>query len=189
MTQTKPTADLVKGPTIATYSKSYFNFVDPDSTPVELVDIARGLANTCRYGGQVSRFYSVAEHSVLASYLVEPEHAYDALMHDAAEAFIGDMPKPLKVMLPDYMRFEEIVENSIFRQFSVTNPLPQEIKTVDIQMLILEKEQLLGNYDLWSWTEGVPRPRHIEIKCWSPSAAYAQFLARYSEVRGAMGLV
>lgn len=181
------TADLIKGPTIATYSKSYFDFVNPDRTPLEIVDIARGLANTCRYGGQIGRFYSVAEHSIHASHLVYPEFAYAALMHDAGEAVTGDMVKPLKEILPDFQAVEERCEASIFRTFQVPNPLPKEVKIADVQMLILEKEQLSGNYDLWTWCDGVPRPPHIQLKCWTPDQAYAQFLARYSELRGAMG--
>lgn len=177
----------ITGPTISTYSRGYFSFLDPDQTPLQIVDIARGLANTCRYGGQIGRFYSVAEHSVHASYLVDPEYAYDALMHDAPEAVIGDMVKPLKEILPDYQAVEDRVEASIFRQFNVSNPLPKAVKTADIQMLILEKEQLKGNFDEWSWCANVPRPRHIEMKCWTPSQSFSRFMARYSELRGLHG--
>ena len=178
----------VFGPTISTYSRGYFDFLEPDKTPLEIVDIALGLSNICRYGGQIARFYSVAEHSVHASCLVEPEYAYDALMHDAPEAVIGDMVKPLKEILPDYQVVETRVEESIFRQFGVSNPLPKQVKIADIQMLILEKEQLKGNFDEWSWCANVPRPPHIDMQCWTPAEGFSRFMARYSELRGTLGL-
>ncbi|MGE8141729.1 YfbR-like 5'-deoxynucleotidase [Novosphingobium sp. NPDC080210] len=177
---------MITGPVIATYSRGYFNFADPDATPLEILDIARGLANTCRYGGQIGRFYSVAEHSVHASHLVAEEHAYAALMHDATEAVIGDMVKPLKEILPDYQAIEERIEASIFKTHGVPNPLPQAVKVADIQMLILEKEQLKGNFDEWSWCQGVPRPQHRRLECWTPAEAFSRFMARYSQLRGSL---
>lgn len=176
------TKDLITGPTIALYSGNYFDFEDPFRTPPTIEDIAHGLSMTCRYGGQCPSFYSVAEHSVLASYIVEPRFAYDALMHDAAEAFTGDMVKPLKEMLPDFKEVEDRVERAISFFFGVSNPLPQKVKTADVQMLVLEKDQLMHNTDDWVWTAGIEKP-HIALQFWTPFEAKRQFLARFNELR------
>ena len=178
---------MISGAVIATCSGGYFSFADPASTPVAISDIARGLANLCRYGGQINRFYSVAEHSVHASYLVPSRHAYAALMHDAGEALTGDMVKPLKEVLPDFQEVEARVEQALFTAYAVPQPLPEAVKTADLQMLILEKEQLKGNYDQWSWCAHVPRPPHRRLECWTPDEAYARFMERFSELYGLHG--
>lgn len=116
----------VVGATIITRRGHYFDFLDPKPDTIEIEDIAWGLANTCRFGGQSLEFYSVAQHSVMASFFIAPEgqRAADlrreALMHDAAEAYIGDIPKPLKQLLPDYKVVEERVETAIARKFAGT---------------------------------------------------------------------
>lgn len=168
-----------EGCTVHRNTGGYFDFLNPHLTPPNIIDIARGLSNTCRYGGQSTRFYSVAEHSVLMSYAVPREHAYAALMHDSAEAFICDMPKPLKEELPDYKIVEERVERAFSYIFDIPYPLPDIIKQVDLQMLVIEKEDLLKNFDPWRWTVGIERPKGIELQFWSPEHAFARFLNRY----------
>lgn len=81
---------------LETYSGKYIDFLDPQPEDIELVDIANGLANTCRFGGQVYRFYSVAEHSIRVAEQL-PEHLRLAgLLHDAHEAYTGDIIAPMK---------------------------------------------------------------------------------------------
>lgn len=92
----------IVGPTILLRSGSYFDFENPEGSEFDLFDIAHALGHLCRFTGHVMRFYSVAEHCVHCSRIVPPEHALAALMHDAAEAFIGDVSRPLKAMLPGY---------------------------------------------------------------------------------------
>lgn len=90
-----------KGPTLMLASGNRFDLLDPEASEFDIFDIAHGLANVCRYAGQCRSFYSVAEHSILVSEIV-PSFAFEALMHDAAEAFIGDITRPLKALLPEY---------------------------------------------------------------------------------------
>lgn len=170
----------IHGPTILTADGNYFDFLTPDSETVTLNAIARGLANTCRFGGQCGRYYSVAEHSVWVSRLVPPELAVRGLLHDAAEAFIGDMPKPLKEMLPDYKAVETRVEAVVFAKFGFLF-LPPEIKTADRIMLATEQQQIMKNNHAWKWTANT-EPADIEIACYSPDEAYAFFLERAAEL-------
>lgn len=177
-------AATIKGPTILLYSGNYFSYECPHDSAWTLEDIAHGLAMTCRFGGQARSYYSVAEHSVYVSQLVPPELAWDALMHDAAEAFICDMPKPLKEMLPDYKRIEKHVESAITERYGLINPMPREIKMADIQMLRAEQVQIMRNNDDWHWTFDVPQP-DITIAGMLPEEAKAFFLARAFELKGA----
>lgn len=168
-------AATVSGPTILLSSGKYFNFERPDECEFDIEDIACGLANTCRFGGQCSEFYSVAEHSVYVSMLVPEELRWYALMHDAAEAFIGDMPKPLKEILPDYKTVEQRVEAAVADRFGLPHKMPPEIKRADIIMLRTEQQQLMRNHDSWHWTFGC-EPADLTIQCLSPGAAKTFFL-------------
>src|SRR5262245_8676820 len=110
--------NVAKGPTIMLASGRLFDFLDPHGSNFDINDIAHGLAHICRYAGQCRRFYSVAEHSVLVSDTVE-QFAYEALLHDAAEAFIGDLTRPFKQLLPEYRRIEPSVEDAIIERFGM----------------------------------------------------------------------
>lgn len=177
-------AQTVKGPTILLHSGNYFSYEFPHQSVWTIEDIAHGLAMTCRFGGQARRYYSVAEHSVYVSRLVPAELAWDALMHDAAEAFICDMPKPLKELLPDYKLVEKRVEAAIGERYGLIDPMPREIKIADIQMLRAEQVQIMRNNDDWHWTFDVPEP-DISITCLPPEQAKAFFLARVDELLSA----
>src|SRR5258707_6177159 len=106
------------GPSIMLQSGAWFDFVAPHSSPFTIEHIAVGLAHICRYSGQCNGFYSVAEHSLLVSDTAVG-FELEALMHDAAEAFLGDITRPLKQMLPDYKRIEGEVERAIFSRFGI----------------------------------------------------------------------
>lgn len=174
-------AGTIKGPTILLHSGNYFSYEHPQESRWAFDDIAHGLAMTCRFGGQARRYYSVAEHSVYVSRLVPSELAWDALMHDAAEAFICDMPKPLKELLPDYKAVERRVEAAIAARYGLIDPMPREIKIADIQMLRAEQVQIMRNNEDWHWTFNVPEP-DVQIACFPPEDAKALFLARAAEL-------
>lgn len=162
-------------------SGDYLDFSDPSACPLDIDTIAYALSNICRFGGHCRPFYSVAQHSVLVSELVPPEHQLEALLHDAAEAFIGDMVTPLKAMLPEYKRIEHNIESHIREQFrlpSVQNPL---IKYADTVAFVTERRDLMplkGGIDSLAT---VPRCNEKVVPL--PSVqAYGLFIARYNEL-------
>ena len=178
------TVRRIAGPTILLQSGSYFDFLAPEQSQFTIDDIAHGLSMVCRFAGQCSEFYSVAQHSVLVSEIVPPEDAFAGLMHDAAEAFIGDVSKPLKTMLPEYAVIERRIEAAVLGRFGLSLPLPSTVKEADIVMLATEQRQLMRNTDDWEWTRGrEPLAKHIHP--WPPRLARNLFMARFRLLGGA----
>ncbi|MDI1288693.1 MAG: hypothetical protein PSX37_01920 [bacterium] len=101
------TPTLRIGDWMNTFTGQKFYPLDPRADEVHAPDIAKALSQICRYGGHTSQHYSVAEHCVLMSLAVAPEHALFALLHDATEAYVGDMVRPLKQALPEYRAIED----------------------------------------------------------------------------------
>lgn len=169
--------------TIALAGGSYFDFETADCARVTITDIARGLSHACRFAGQCPRFYSVAEHSVHVSRIVPPAYAWDALMHDAAEAFLGDVAKPLKNLLPDYRAIEARVERALAIRFVMRHPMPSAIKLADRAMLALEQREVMHSTDPWGYLDGVLPPEGVTIYHFGPDAAQSMFLGRVKELR------
>ncbi len=175
MAELASTVRRIIGPTIITADGTYFDYEAPDPALFTLNAIATGLANMCRFGGQCWPFYSVAEHSIMVSRIVRPELALHALLHDAAEAFILDMPKSLKEMLPDYRVVEKRIEAAMFPALGLPVEMPIEIKRADRIMLATEQRQLIKNHDDWSTTSGV-EPLPLKLRCASPASARMAFI-------------
>lgn len=130
---------------MVTYSGNKFypdNFKPSD---VHLTDIAHALCNICRFGGHCDIHYSVAEHSLHVAELVK-EHKLTALLHDAAEAYLGDIPTPIKAYLPEYKAMEKKVLDAIYERFDIEPLLgreKRELKFVDTVMVCHEARYLL----------------------------------------------
>lgn len=160
-------------------SGNYFDYEDPWSCEFTIEDIATGLSKICRYNGHCKGFYSVAEHSVYVSMIVPPAYAFQALMHDAPEAFVGDMAGPLKQLLPDYKYYEKMAEDAVLSRFGIQGNLHPEVKKADLIMLLTEQKQLMRRPDdVWPCTAGL-EPADITIVGMMPTEAEAFFLARY----------
>ena len=177
---------LNAGPYLQTVSGRRVNPFDPDPDQIELADIARALANQCRFGGHCLTFYSVAQHCVLVSELIEEEggdaeDALAALMHDAAEAYLGDLPHPIKHRSELGARFieaEKPLEQVICDRFSITDSSSAAIKRIDRALLATERRAFSA--ERWQWPElsGV-EALALELQAWSPDEAAEAFVRRF----------
>lgn len=174
----------VRGATIVCRSGVYFDFAAPDPATIFIEDIAWGLANTCRFAGQSLAYYSVAQHSVLVSDIVPDYMALDGLLHDAAEAYTGDVVAPLKKLLPDFKLIEQRVEAAVAARFGLKYMGAAEIKHADLRLLRTEQRDLTaGARDNWNGLDRFdPLPTPIEPL--APRAAYDLFMMRFGVLAG-----
>jgi hypothetical protein len=181
-------AQPAPGPFLQTVSGRRLNPFEPELDQLDPGDIARALGNLCRFGGHSRVFYSVAQHSVIVSELVEQrggdaEDVFAALMHDASEAYLGDMPHPIKHRSPLGAAFktaEEHLEQAIRERFRIKANVP-EIKRADRALLATERR--VFSTENWHWPEldGV-EPLDLELRAWPPEEASAAFARRYAEL-------
>lgn len=173
-----------------TASGHRFFLLDPRPEDIRIEDIAHALAQVCRFGGHCQPFYSVAQHSVLVSRVVPPEHALAGLLHDAPEAYVGDVIRPLKRLLPEYRKIEDRVWSAICRRFGIAEQLPTEVKHADMVALATERRDLVRvaheRAGEWRWIEdelGVsPHPEPITALV--PGEARRLFVARFRDLTG-----
>lgn len=172
----------VRGDWMQTYSGRRFYPLDPRSDEIHSEDVAHALSLLCRYGGHVDRFYSVAEHCVLMSHAVAPENALAALLHDATEAYVCDVPRPLKRYLADYQDIEDNVWLAIVGRYGVSTILPTEVKEADNRILLTERDALMSRtVEPWGIdAEYTPLP--VSITGWGPGDAEESYLKRLMEL-------
>lgn len=172
---------------IQTYSGLAFSLRDPRPEQVNLDDICHSLAMQCRFTGHVKEFYSTAEHSILVASIVQQGHpslVFDALMHDAAEAYISDLSTPLKhsAGLEGYREVEKRVEWAIKERFNLSrlSSVKTIIKQADRRALALEAEVLLTRPKMKEWQDmldsiGPHGLYYNMIACHSPRVAEERF--------------
>lgn len=142
---------MSRGDWMRTRSGKKFYPADPRPEDIEIIDIASGLARECRYGGQLSGFYSVAEHSVLVADVLPEELKLQGLLHDAPEAWLRDMVRPAKILLPQYGELEDRVWAAVAWRFGLPRELDPRVKQADDAVLLAEKAQLFPDeHDDWS---------------------------------------
>lgn len=168
--------------TILTFSGLTIDLMAPDVDKLKLLDIAHALSNLCRFTGHVRTFYSVAEHSIHCSRIVEPQDALCALLHDATEAYLGDVASPLKRLLPHYKILEKNMWFAIATRFELPSIMPAAVKHADMVMLATERRDLMPDSgEIWTDLTGVtPLPQRIEPM--TPLVAEFQFLSRFIEL-------
>lgn len=171
-------------PDILTRSGLYFNLVEPTPEMVRTSDIAHALGMLARFCGHTSAFYSVAQHCVLVSMLVPWEHALQALLHDAAEAYYGEVTAPLKRLVPHYRDLEKRGWRAIAASFGVPEELHPSVKQADLVMLATEQRDLMPPHDdEWAILRGIT-PLSTPVDPLGPSEATQLWLRRFGEVTG-----
>lgn len=154
----------------------------PNIDDVAVEDIAQGLAYQCRFNGQTQAFYSVAQHSLIVASLVPVHLRLAALLHDAAEAYLGDMVKPLKHFFPTFSVIENKMMAIIGERFAVTTFDTPEIKRADLIALATEKRDLMPNStEPWPSIKGL-EPMTARIVPMEPQKAKAIFLETYFQL-------
>ena len=168
---------------ILTATGYYFDFNQPEKSVISIVDIGAALSKMCRFTGHCNYFYSVAQHSVLVSHIVPKEFAMQGLMHDAHEAYTGDMTTPLKRLIPEYQEIESRVEKVVRSHYELPVELDPSVKDADMIMLMNERNALLParEDDAEHWPIVDPCPHKTVIPL-TPEGSYELFMARYYEL-------
>jgi hypothetical protein len=174
-----------RGDWLQTFTGKRFYPLDPRPEDIDQRDIAHALSLLCRYGGHLDRFYSVAEHCVLMSEWFETEgqkrHALAALLHDATEAYVVDVPRPLKRYLPDYRMIEGSVWRTIAHRYEIPEMLPAPIKEADTRILLTERDELMSR-TVYSWSMDGMEPLPVPVEGWPPEVAEVRYLNRLVEL-------
>lgn len=165
--------------------------MDPRPNDPDLLDIAHGLACENRFNGHTEAPYSVAQHSVVvAMILMHDKHPVPVclagLMHDASEAYIKDIPSPIKEHFPGYSALEDKWDEVIAAKYGFPYPLPEEVKEADMRALALERRDLFSNSpEEWSALVGIEPPSWFQsgsLVPWQWEYAKAQFLGMYTQL-------
>lgn len=165
---------------IQTYTGRKFWPLSPSPDDVHIEDIAHALSLMCRFGGHCRDFYSVAQHSVLvASLLVTKEWKLAALLHDASEAYMADVLRPIKASLSQLHEVEKGLEICISQKFGTMYPLHEHIKYADMRLLATEKRDLMILTE-HPW-QPLPHPLSEKIIPWSPKEAEKRFLSDFQD--------
>ena len=165
-------------------SGKFYDYLQPEKNEFTIEDVALGLSHLCRYGGQVDKFYSVAQHAYYVSYAVEDKrYELDALLHDNVEAFMVDVPTPLKMLLPDYKAMEALHEAAMFARFGLDYPMHPSVHKADQAVFVAEVRDLKPANKHWEkWSHVEAYDGHIVP--WTSKKAYDMFLYRYYELMG-----
>lgn len=172
-----------RGDWMQTFTGRAFWPVDPRADELDIEDIAHALSMMCRYAGHCLRFYSVAEHSVLMARAVPRQDALWALLHDATEAYVVDVPRPLKPYLPGYKQAEAAVLAAVAVRFGLRLPMPEAVKDADNRILHDESQQNMAAPPR-PWTLPDAPPLGVELQFWPPERAEAEFLATFHSLTG-----
>jgi hypothetical protein len=178
---------MPSGPWLETYTGRQIWLKEPKPEDIDLEDIAHALSQICRFGGHTRRFYSAAEHSILVSHLCSNRMALTGLMHDAVEAYLVDLPSPVKSLCPDYVALEEAWQRIMAERWQLPlAPIPDEVKDADKMALYHESIDLMAPGMREQWQSVIPAElRHdlrqlhgFEILGLEPMEAEKAFLRR-----------
>ena len=167
--------DEYGGNWITTYTGKKFHFLAPQPEEIDIEDIAHALSLTCRFAGQCKSFYSVAEHSIRVADIVPEQYKLHALLHDASEAYLPDLPRPIKAGLPYFKEMENVILRAVWNKFIPSGVYENYgvIKEADNILLATEARDLMDNTDDWA---ELPPPLKPEIRPMPSNVAKVLFL-------------
>lgn len=168
------------GDFIETFTGRRFWPLDPRPEEVDIKDIAHALSMLCRFTGHVKEFYSVAQHCVYVCDFLPPEFRLWGLLHDASEAYIGDLNKPTKRFMPEYSYAEDKLMAAIASRFGLTWPEPTAVKDVDLILLVTEARDFL--HGTGRWGVGMPSPLPGKLHALPPRETEQIFLQRFHQL-------
>jgi uncharacterized protein len=171
-----------KGDWIQTFTGLAFWPIDPRPDEIRLEDIVGALSKLCRFGGHCLRFYSVAEHCVHVASQAPSHLKLAALMHDASEAYLVDVPRPIKPWLPEYVEIEKCIEKAIAIRFNLHWPVANAVKQIDDR--ILEDERIQAMADPPRPWKNFGSPLGVTLQFWSPETAAERFRTAFFEYGG-----
>jgi hypothetical protein len=177
-----------EGNWVVTFSGIHFYPLDPREDEVLLIDVAQALSNICRFNGHTKNFYSVAQHSLFVSKELEhkgysPSICLIGLLHDGSEAYICDIPTPVKLMLPEYQKMESKLQDTVYK--ALLGKLPTElewavVKGCDKDALYAEALTLTREH-CWIEYEPITREKVVEVE--DHIEVGNAFIYRYYELR------
>ncbi len=166
-----------KGYSIHTYSSGLVWPLDLREDEISIEDIAHSLSMLCRYNGHLEKFYSVAQHSVLVSGICTSENQLWGLLHDASEAYISDLPSPIKAQFPEFKQAELLIQKAICNKYGLTIGEPPEVKKADMVIRATEMRDLLGlNYSEY-------QPIKEKITPWTQEFAKQAYLDAFETLK------
>lgn len=170
-----------RGDWINTYRGQQFWPLDPRPHEIHIEDIAHALSMQCRFTGHVHRFYSVAEHCVRVSERCAPSDALWGLLHDASEAYLIDVARPVKRSRPmrGYRKAEARLMRAVCKRFALWPEEPASVKEADHRMLVTEAQALMDLHPQWLFPA---EPYEQSIIGWMPARAEAEFLCRFKQL-------
>lgn len=177
---------------LQTYSGHAFYPKEGKISKIEIDDVAHALSNICRYNGHCRKFYSVAEHSVLVSRIIRAmwpedlEAIWAGLLHDATEAYVGDVTTPLKITMPQFMALEDSIALDIAKKFKIkwTKRTVERVKLADMTALSTEARNLFKDVSKWSTIKTYePRPELLSPSFpVPPDTAASYFLEEFKRI-------
>lgn len=168
---------------LSTYTGQCIDLLNMTSDDVKIMDIAHSLSQQCRFGGHTNQFYSVAQHSVRVALALPRELQLVGLLHDATEAYVVDLPRPIKMALPDYRVLEDRVWQVICFRYGLAPILPAEVKRADERALLAEFQEVMSFQPPADWFPGI-HPLSPSCRAWGPEEARDTFLALFIDLIG-----
>jgi hypothetical protein len=172
---------------IATFGGHTIAPFDPNPEDIYIEDIAHALSMQCRFTGHTKTFYSVGQHSFLASEYVEDDSLrLWALLHDGTEAYLADIARPVKAMWPEYKVYEDVLMKAIIDRFGLVDdrPMPKAVKDVDDLLLANEIRLLMPEHEVYQGWDDYPHLAKYDFEPWTPADTEDTFLQTFYDLGG-----